>query len=76
MRRMEDQHAVIKGVSLNMERLKAVEGYELNECAWFFSKKDNYWELSNMAGGMPIILMASGGTQVNSFIRLQSTARI
>lgn len=54
MRRMEDQHAVIAKSTLNIEKLIAEERYGLDECAWFFSKKDSFWELSNMAGKMPI----------------------
>ena len=55
MGRMEDQHAAIENSSLDIEKLKAEEVYGLNESAWFFSKKDSFWELSNMAGAMPVI---------------------
>jgi N-glycosidase YbiA len=55
MGRMEDQHAVIENSSLDIEKLKAEEIYGLSECAWFFKKTDSFWELSNMAGAMPVI---------------------
>ncbi|OQY11495.1 MAG: hypothetical protein B6I30_06630 [Desulfobacteraceae bacterium 4572_187] len=55
MGRMEDQHAVIENSSLDIEKLKAEEIYGLRECAWFFKKTDSFWELSNMAGAMPVI---------------------
>ena len=54
MGRMEDQHAAIENSSLDIEKLKTEEAYGLNECAWFFSSTDSYWELSNMAGAMPL----------------------
>ena len=54
MGRMEDQHAAIEKSSLDIQKLKAEEAYDLNESAWFFKKSDSYWELSNMAGAMPI----------------------
>jgi ribA/ribD-fused uncharacterized protein len=56
MGRMEDQHAVIKNSSLDIEKLKGEEIYGSNQCAWFFSKRDSHWELSNMAGAMPVSL--------------------
>jgi len=52
---MEDQHAAIEKSSLDIASLKAEEVYGLNECAWFFSKDDSCWELSNMAGAMPVL---------------------
>ena len=54
MGRMENQHVAIEKSSLDIEKLKAEETYGLNECAWFFAKKDSYWEISNMAGAMSI----------------------
>jgi predicted NAD-dependent protein-ADP-ribosyltransferase YbiA (DUF1768 family) len=55
MGRMEDQHAAIENSSLDIEKLKTEEAYRLNESAWFFSKMDSFWQLSNMAGAMPLI---------------------
>lgn len=55
MGKMEDQHSAIANSSLDIEKLKAKESYDLDDCAWFFSKRDSYWELSNMAGQMPVL---------------------
>lgn len=37
-----------------MEQLLKDEVYEKKKCAWFFSKKDQNFDLSNMASGMTI----------------------
>jgi len=37
-----------------MDFLKKQMEYNKADTAWFFSKKDPNWELSNMAGGMPV----------------------
>lgn len=48
------QHASILVNPLDLAVLKKHVAYDKQECAWFFSKKDSNWELSNMAGKMPI----------------------
>ena len=47
-----DQHASIQESSIDIQTLKTKVTYNKNDCAWFFSKEDPRWELSNMAGGM------------------------
>ena len=49
-----DQHASIQDSPLDIQALKTTVTYTKSECGWFFSKEDPRWELSNMAGGMPI----------------------
>lgn len=49
-----DQHASIMANPLDLQELKAKTTYHKNDCAWFFSKEGPHWELSNMAGGMPL----------------------
>ncbi len=44
----------IQNNPLNLEMIKQPEIYSKQECAWFCRKKDSFWELSNMAGGMPL----------------------
>jgi len=41
--------------TLNLKSLKKISTYPLNKTAWFYSKKNNFWELSNMSGGFPIM---------------------
>ena len=72
MGRMEDQHAAIENSSLDIEKLKAEEAYGLNESAWFFSKRDSFWELSNMAGAMPIVFE---GQRCNSSEQLYQASK-
>lgn len=49
-----DQHISLQDSPLDIQALKTTVTYNKNECEWFFSKKDSRWELSNMAGGMPL----------------------
>ncbi len=49
-----EQHEAILNANLDIAYLKRIETYKKTEVAWFFSKKDNNWELSNMAGQMPL----------------------
>lgn len=49
-----DQHASILSSPIDIQSLKTTVTYSKNDCAWFHSKGDPRWELSNMAGGMPI----------------------
>jgi predicted NAD-dependent protein-ADP-ribosyltransferase YbiA (DUF1768 family) len=72
MGKLEDQHAVIEKSDLDIEELKTEKRYGLDECAWLFSKKDSYWELSNMAGGMPIVF---GGNWWNSSEQLYQASK-
>ena len=72
MGKIEDQHSAIKNSSLDIEKLKAKESYGVNECAWFFTKEDSYWELSNMAGAMPVIF---DGFRLNSSEQLYQASK-
>jgi predicted NAD-dependent protein-ADP-ribosyltransferase YbiA (DUF1768 family) len=49
-----DQHDSIQERLIDIQALKTTVNYNKNDCAWFFSKEDSRWELSNMAGGMPL----------------------
>lgn len=51
---VDDQLCQIIDSEISMVELKEEAVYEKTSCAWFFSKKDNNWLLSNMAGQMPI----------------------
>ena len=53
---MLQQYKAIRYSSLDLSKLKTSTIYKKSNCAWFFSKKDPFWEYSNMAGGFPIIL--------------------
>jgi predicted NAD-dependent protein-ADP-ribosyltransferase YbiA (DUF1768 family) len=72
MGRMDDQHTVIENSSLDIEKLKAEEIYGSNECSWFFSKRDSFWELSNMAGSMPVVFE---GQRFNSSEQLYQASK-
>ncbi len=48
------QHLSILTYPLDLAVLKKIVVYNKQKCAWFFSKKDSNWELSNMAGRMSI----------------------
>lgn len=50
---LEQQLQAIES-SLKLSNLKKELVYDRRECAWFFSKNDPNWLLSNMAGQMPI----------------------
>jgi ribA/ribD-fused uncharacterized protein len=51
---VSEQHASILANPQNLFELKKPIIHHKQECAWFFSKNDPNWELSNMAGKMPI----------------------
>ena len=51
---MMDQQMQVIESSLELAVLKTKMTYNKTECAWFFSKNDPNWLLSNMAGQMPI----------------------
>ncbi len=40
--------------ALSKDYLEKIEVYNKNKVVWFFSKEDEYFELSNMFSGMPI----------------------
>jgi len=42
---------------LKVDELKTVETYRKDKCAWFCSKRDPYWELSNIAA-IPVVFGA------------------
>jgi ribA/ribD-fused uncharacterized protein len=48
------QHASLKETILDLQTLKEHVSYHKQDSAWFFSKEDQNWELSNMAGGMAL----------------------
>jgi ribA/ribD-fused uncharacterized protein len=50
---IEQQLQVIES-SLDLSNLKKEMVYDRRECAWFFTKNDPNWLLSNMAGQLPI----------------------
>lgn len=50
----EQQYEAVINSDLNLANFKRQERYRRNDVIWFFSSKDDNWELSNMAGGMPI----------------------
>lgn len=54
MSEMIDQQLQITESSLELAALKTKMAYNKTECAWFFSKNDANWLLSNMAGQMPV----------------------
>lgn len=49
-----DQHTSIQASILDLQALKTPARYHKDSCAWFHKKDDPRWELSNMAGGMPL----------------------
>ena len=51
---MIDQQIQAIDTCLNEEKIKNVSIYNMKKCAWFFSKNNQFWLLSNMAGQMPI----------------------
>ena len=54
MNEMIEQQLQVVNSSINLLNLKNKTVYDKRECAWFFSKNDHNWLLSNMAGQMPI----------------------
>jgi type I restriction enzyme, S subunit len=53
MSTMDEQIGEVIDSDIDVMKLKEEMVYEKNSCAWFFTKKDNNWLLSNMAGQMP-----------------------
>ncbi len=49
-----EQHESIKNIPIDIDTMKTSVTYKKSECAWFHSKEEPCWELSNMAGGMPL----------------------
>ena len=49
-----DQHDSIQASPFDVQALKITETYNKDDCSWFHSKDDPCWELSNMAGRMPL----------------------
>lgn len=49
-----DQHELIQNAPIDIKSLKKKATYNKADCAWFHSKEDPRWELSNMAGGMTL----------------------
>lgn len=60
---LEVQHKSIKNSDLDIPFLLQPSEYKIKECDWFFSSKDQNYELSNMAGQMPIVFK---GVKYNS----------
>ena len=50
----DQQYEAVVNSNIDLQYLRKVETYNKNDVYWFFSSKDKNWELSNMAGGMPI----------------------
>ncbi len=55
MEMLEIQHKMVKASNLDINKLLEIDYYRKFDCAWFFSSKDQNYELSNMAGKMPIV---------------------
>ena len=73
MNEMIGQQLQVVNSSINLLNLRKKMVYDKRKCAWFFSKNDPNWLLSNIAGQMPIYFQ--NGKKWNSSEQLYQASK-
>lgn len=73
MSTVDEQLMQIIDCDINIMKLKEDAVYDKDSCAWFCSKQDNNWLLSNMAGQMPVFFPK--GVRWNSSEQLYQSSK-